>query len=487
MAETETADVLSGYNGSLDSVVRSALVFPTNSRLEFRPQTRRKLQEKNRGLEANFAFSTRLRSKFGRCVAGKGIFVQPVTRDPEWNVLAKESFERWASNPRSYSIDGSRDLWEDQRLVAEELGAGDGEFFEQRVRVDGRPMVQPLDPFEISSPWGSLPGGLDPRQFEDGIRTDAYLRAVSYAVRELPSSISSYTLAAWREVPAADMIHIFRRRRAKQLRGLPPLYSVLDDGIDALDTLSLMKASHKLHELLAVSKTVKPQNKGKGVADQIVRALDADGKTSHLEEKFSRGAAIVELDQDEQLNLHTSSRPGGASIEGIRFYCALFALGADLPFSVAFSFIGLGGTASRADLEDAQNTFEQNQDRVVWRQSQPIYTWFLANEMAAGRLRACRDPYWWASDWHGPAKITVDYGRSADADIALVKNMLGSHERFWEARGGNARVEAQKQIDFMKWLQERCDAAGVPIERIIEPTPGAVTNVKVNQPPNPEA
>lgn len=465
---------ISGYDAAQDSGVRSLLIFPTNSRVEHGRTTRRRLVERNRALEGNFAPATRIRSKFGRCVAGKGIFPFPVTRDAEWNQLAKDYFERWASNPYTYSVDASRDFWEDQRIAAEELGAGDGEVFSMRVRREGMLMIQALDVFEIESPRTTVASS----RWEDGVLTDEYLRPIAYSVRELPAP-GSYN-QKFRTVAAGEIIHVFRRRRAKHLRGLPPLYSGLNDGNDALDMLALEKATDKLHAMLGVSKVVKEQNKaGTRLGDQIKKALNTDGGIDRLEEFFKRGAATVELSEGESLQLHTSNRPGNPFIEGIKLYCSLLSLGADLPFSVTFSFAGMGGTPTRAELEDAQNTFEMGQDRVVWRQSQPTYVWVIADAMQSGRLPRCRDPFWWTNDWHGPAKITVDYGRSAQANIDLMKSGMLSIPRYAEERGWDADAEMRKQVDWLKRAQDYCAAQGVEFSRFMEATPGAVTNVNM--------
>jgi capsid protein len=462
---------ISGFDATQESSARSTLIFPTNARLEHSRTTRRKLQVINRALEANFTFISRLKAKFGRCVAGTGIFPVPVTSDTDWNMRAKELFERWYSNPDTYSIDASVDGWEDQRFIAEELGAGDGETFEARVKVGGLLMIQPLDPFEIETPYGT---SLDPRLYDDGIRFNGFLRPVAYSVRELAGPNEPYSGKNWREISSRDMIHVFRRRRRKQARGIPPTYSGQNDGTDALDTLALEKATTKLHALLGVAKIVKPDNKGKGMSDQLARVLNADGSVDRLEDMYKRGAATVELNEGEDLKLLTSTRPSNPVIEGVKLYCQLVALGVDLPFSVVWSFAGLGGAPTRAELEDAQGTFGVQQDRVVWRSEQPKYVWYLADAMERGILRRCKDPYWWKCDWHGPAKITVDYGRSADANIKLTRNGLLSHPRYFEERGQDAKDEMRKQIDFMKWLRAECKKEGVPIETIIEPTPGAV-------------
>lgn len=476
---TETNPSISGFDAAADGSGRSMLIFPTNSRQEMGRWTRRKLQEKARGLEGNFTPATRIKKKFARHVAGKGIFPQPITNDPEWNALNKARFERFASNRKIYSVDASRDFWKDQRIAAGELGGGDGEYFAAFVEMNGMLAIQPLDPFEIESGYGTTA-----KIYEDGVRVDPYLRPLGYAVREL-QSVGNYTISRGsdvREIGAENMIHLFDRRRAKQLRGIPPIYSGLNDGHDALDFLALEKASAKLHALLAVAKTTAAQNRGGGVTGAALRQLDTAGNLVKIEEKYKGGGLAIDLGPDEKLELLASSRPGPHVLEAVKFYCHLLALGTDLPYSVLFGFAGVGGTAVRADMEDAQGTFEILQDELVWTHSQPIYVRDTARAMATGQLRMCKDPYWWACDWHGPAKLTVDYGRSSDANIALVKNGMMSLSRYYEERGQDARAEIEKQIQLRKWAKQRCAEEGVEETVIFEPTPGAVTNVKVNQP-----
>ena len=465
---------LIGYDAAQDSHVRSTLIFPRNSRVEYNRWGRRRLLEKSRAVEANFPFVTRIKNKIGRGVAGKGIFPFPVTQDQEWNGLARQLFDVWASNPATYSIDASRDMWEDQRIAAEEIGAGDGEFFTALVNRDGMAMTQPLDPFEFETPWGVF------NEFEDAVKTDEYLKPVQYSCRTLPSPWQPYT-ATWTTIPAEGLIHLFRRRRAKHLRGLPPLYSAMNDANDAMDWLGLEKATDKLHAALGIAKVIDPANSGKGITGKVEELLGTttDPERKKQFENFWSGAGVIELNKGESLQMLTSNRPGAPAIEGIKLLFHLIALGADLHLSVVFSYVGLGGTPTRAEMEDAQNTFDLRQDFIVWRHSQRIYNRRLAVAQETGELRRCRDPYWWRTDWHGPAKITVDYGRSAAANIDLMKAGMLSIPRYYEERGLDPDTEMDKQIAWLKRAQQRCEEEGVDFSRFMEATPGTVTQVNM--------
>lgn len=485
MADLTPASGFSGYDSANDNSTRSYLVFPTNSRKEITTWTRSRLQEKGRALEANFTPITRIRSIFGRKVVGTGIVPVPVTKDKEWNALAQPFFRAWAGNRFLYSSDASRNMWLDQLLDAEELGAGDGETFSAFAERDGRMTMQPLDPFEIGTPWGGIIGGKPARNaalYEDGVQHDAFTRPAMYAVRELPGPSAAYT-QTFREVPAEHMIHLFRRRRVKQVRGLPPMYSGINTGNDLLDKQALETATEKLHSLLAVFQSKKAANKGKGLGNQLKEILDASGEVARLEEQLPRGAAVVEGDEGETLQLLNSTRPSQNWVEGMKFGCLFIALGVDLPASVVMGFMGLGGTAVRADLEDAQGTFEQRQDHLVWNKSEPIYMRRLARAMKDGELPMCRDPYFWAADWHGPAKITVDYGRSAAANIDLVKAGMLSIPRYLEERAIDWVSEQDRQIQWIKRAREECAKNGIDYADFVEATPGAIAAVKPAEPP----
>lgn len=476
---------ISGYEGAESSDARTSfMAFPTNSRRELNARTRKEIQRKVRALEANLPLFGRIKTKIGQHSVGKGIFVRPLTRDKEWNELNRRRYEERAENPHVYSIDGSCDLYEDQKFCAETFAGGDGEYFAALVKSPtGANFVQRLDCFECETPRNLIQLGKDAR-WQDGVLLNAYDRPIAYNIRELALGDRWFQRQiADREVPADSMIHVFRRRRAKQTRGLPPAFSAINDGIDALDIGALIKGKAKLHSALAVVVRKKAAEAGaKGIADQVKKILDSDGKPTQVNENFWRGAAIQYLATDEGIELLCSECPGESLIAFLDLLYRQIAIAYGLPLEVVYNLASLSGPGVRAVLEDAQWLFDMVQDTVVMRHSRRHYVWDTALAIQRGDLRKCRDPQWWVSAWRGPAKLTVDMGRSADAAIKLIKNGALSHVRYFEERAQDAYEEAEEQIQFLAWLKKRADEAGVPIAWLIEPTPGAVTNVSVNQP-----
>jgi len=464
-----------GYDGAQISSARTAFFFfPWNSRREFAAYTRKELVRKVRALDANLSLFGRIARKISEHSVGKGIFPRPITKDKDWNDANRKRFMDKVSKPANYSIDRSRDLWEDQRIAAETL-VSDGEFFEAFCFKDKINLVQPLDVFEIENPKDTSPND----RWFDGIQTDEFEAPTNFGVRTLPFALTSRGSGATgpqsqaKIVPAESMVHIFRRRRAKQPRGFTWFYSGINDGIDCLDLKALEKGTAKLHSALAISvKKKKGDAARQGISGDLQKMLMPDGSTK-VEENFWRGAAISYLGEDEGIELHTSNRASPAFIAWMEFLYREIANSTDLPVETVIDFSKLNGSNTRAILEAAQWVFDLVQDTIVQRQSQPFYVWDTALAMQRGELPMCKDPFWWACAWRGPAKLTVDMGRTAQAAVLLMKNCGLSHVRYYEERALDAYEEAGEEIEFLGWLKKECAKNDLDFNLLLEPTPGA--------------
>ena len=476
----------SGYEGANDSSLRTSFLnFPRNARREISSFTRKELVRKQRALDANLGIFSRIKTKIGQHSVGKGIFVRPLTRDKKWNALNQKRFEARAENPLLYSTEETFDFYEDQRFAAETM-IGDGEYFAGLVRKNGLPCVQRFDVFEIESPLGFSAGTRlpDGTLWQDGVRTDGYDAPRGYGVRSLPyGALGLLPASSVTDVPADSMMHVFRQRRAHQVRDLTWFYTGINNGIDALDTIALEKGAAKLHAALGLVVRKKTAEAGQGgISGALSKLVGTDGQPTRVDENFWRGAAVQYLAADEGIDLVTSDRPSPNLLAFLEFLYREIAIGLGIPLEVVYKLAELGGATARAALEDAQWLFDMVQDKIVMRHSRRYYIWDTAIAMQTGQLPVCEDPEWWASAWRGPAKLTVDLGRSADAAIKLMKNGALSHVRYYEERAQDAYQEVEEEIQFLAWLKKRCADADVDFNLLIEPTPGSVTNVHVQTP-----
>lgn len=477
---TSTGQGSAAYDAANDSPNRRSFVaFPTNSRRELTPQTRREIVKKHRALEANCPFLTRVQEKYARQAVGTGIHFRFETDDLAFNDAARRDVENWWSNPELYSVDASTDGWTAKSLAAKAIIA-DGEYNAVLIRSDFGPMIQPLDVFEIETP--PLRQNETFADWDDGVRIDAYERPIEFAVRTLPRGMGG-AAREFRYIPRQDLFHIFKRRRARGHRGMAWGYSGLNQGIDALDLNALITGTAKLHSALAVGVKGTARKGKKGAIGKIGNDVSDPTNTQPLEKVF--GSMINYLGENGEIQLLSSQHPQPNQLEFIKLLFHQMCLGYDLPFTVMWSMTEGGGTSVRYDAEDAQSAFDQLGDLITWQFVRREIIWRVASSIKAGRIAAPKDRFWFEKIlFRGPRKITVDVGRMASAFKTLTRNAGMSTPRFLEEQGLDADAEMRAHIRFLGRVKKMCEAEGVPFDLVMEPTPGAVTNVNVEQPQN---
>lgn len=480
MADTDTTGQgMHAYDAANDSPARRGFIaFPRNSRRELNPYTRREIIRKGRALEANCSFLTRVIEKYARQAVGTGIHFRLETEDQAFNDAARRDVENWWSNPFAYSIDGSVDGWNAKYMAAKTI-IQDGAYNAAMVNgANGWPMIQPLDVFEIETP--PLREGETLADWDDGIRINAYECPLEYAVRTLPRGVA--TERDWRYIPAQSMMHLFKRRRARGHHGLFWGYSGINQGIDALDLNALITGTAKLHSALAVSVKGVARKGKKGAVGKIAGEPSGDlTNTQPLEKVY--GAMINYLGENGEMQLHSSQHPQSNIQDFIRMLFQEMAIGFDVPFSVMWSMTEGGGTSVRYDMEDAQGAFDQLTDMLIWGMVRREIIWKVSSSIKAGRLAPSKDPRWFEKIlFRGPRKLTVDIGRMAQAFKTLTRNAGMSIPRFLEEQGLDADEEMRSHIRFLGRVQRMCEEEGVDFNLIMEPTPGSMTNVTVQQP-----
>ena len=482
MSDITQGQGAAAYDAATTSASRSSFInFPTNSRRELTPYTRREVVKKHRALEANCSFVTRMIRKFARHAVGSGVHFRCLSEDDVFNDAMRRDVEEWWNNPAVYSIDGSVDGWE-AKLIAAETIILDGEYNAAMTAhpLSGFPAMQPLDVFEIETPWGK---GFNPNEWDDGARINEFERPVEWAVRTLARTGAS-SESDYRFIPADSMIHIHRRRRARGHRGMPWGYSGLNQGIDALDLNALVTGTAKLHSALAVSVKGTAKRGKKGALNKISNAGGATGNDSDVQalEKVFGGGMINYLGEAGEMQLHSSQHPGANVMAFIEMLFHQMSVGYDAPFSVMWDMARAGGTAARYDAEDAQSAFDMLFDTIAYKFVRREIIWKVSKSIKDGRIAMPKDPLWYSKlVFRGPRKITVDVGRMATAFKTLTRNAGMSIPRFLEEQGLDADQEMDDHIRFLARTQKKCVEWGVDFSLLYEPTPGSQNVVTVNQ------
>lgn len=471
------------YDGAYDSGARSSFnyPFPLSAKREINPFVRREILKRLRALEANLGLVQRAKGQVSKYAIGFGVFPGPRTLDPDWNKQSRAQFMDWANNPAVCDVAGAMNFWERQRYHAETFFA-ENESFDCLVSssFSGAPQLQLFDNTEVGSPYGyALAYNLD---YIDGVKPDQFYKPLSYLVSVESAQPKRGYQFDTREIPAGDMIHIVKRKRANQLRGISPWAPVINAGIDVLDLEAVVNHSAKLHNAMGVSVNKKSGDGGKkGLTAKVQQTLNSEGKVTQVDEKFIRGAAIQYLGLDEEIKIVSSDRPTENLLNFLVYRIRHIINTTGLPFEIVWDMATLGGAASRIILEDAQWFFDLVQDILNDRFNQRVWVWFCASQMKRGLLPVCKDPRWWVCDWQGPPKLTADAGRTAQSEIDLLHSGFNSWQDYYAKRGRNWQPVIQGRIDELKWAKGQCDTAGIPLEYIFAPKPGTVLQVHGGQ------
>ena len=467
------------YDGANTSQARSSfLTFPLVARRELTPFTRREILRKTRAVEANLGLYRRIKTTVGKYSVGFGILPVPQTNSPEWNKESRQKFEDWGDNRSVCDVAGAMTLWERQRFHAETF-FGDGESFDALVssKVSGAPQLQLFDAAEVG---GALfPVGGDIANVVDGVRVNEQGRPISYFVQSMASAAAGFFSAGEStEISASDMIHIVRRYRVNQLRGISHFYAGDNPAIDFMDIRGLVTAAAKLHSALGIAVKKKSGDAGKkGMTGRVDKLLGTDGQSvTQVNERFIQGANIQYLGLDEEIELLTSNHPSTNLLQFLEFLIRDICTSTGLPSEIIWNMAELGGANSRIVLADAQWFFDGIQDMINQTFNQRVWVWWCASMMKNGQLSQCPDPRWWNCHWQGPPKLTADAGRAIQGDVMALQNGLLNWEDYHTARGANYQDKIGKQIDAIAWAMDLCEKKGIPFEYIFSLKPGTPTS-----------
>jgi len=458
------------------------LAMPLTGEKEFTVYNRKNILRKKRALEANLSVIGALLEKVSRYSIGSGVVPKPSTSDRAWNTETARRFREWGSNPQVCDSMGLMDFWEMQQWAAKTY-RGEGEVFAAMVRSPGSNtcQLQILDNGEVEylPSINSFPVMGTENSFIDGCKLDKSGRIVAYTVRTVDGG--GYT-----EISARNTIHLADRKRPSQYRGLCPFHAGANSAMDALDIKGLEIASAKIHSFLAmyISKQSGPGAGASGLTGSLQSLLQTatanptqDNVTvsNALGENIYSGGAIAHLGPGEEIKLLTSSRPSMPTLDFLAWLFRDISVGFGLPIEFIWDMSDLGGVNSRIKLEDAQHFFDLTQKTINLKFSQRVYTWWLANEIQNGYALPA-DPVWWACHWQGPAKITGDSGRQAQADVLFLENGMRTLSDHWAGMGADWRDKLTQRVDEVQFAKNLCQEKGIDYATVFPPKAGAAPN-----------
>lgn len=360
-------------------------------------------------------------------VIGSGIRVSPQHPDPAIREALATSFETWTDEA---DADGRTDFYGLQALIMR-LVVRDGECFAMlETTPDGRLRLRVHDTDMVdSSHTVDLGGG---RVVIQGIEIDAGGRVVAYHFRRTNPGLPLVSDLSTVRVPAADVLHVFRRETAGQIRGIPWGAAVLLRIAENDAAMDAHLVRLKIAGLLAGFIT-----NPTGSADPMNGTAVGSGVVDLTLEPGEMKVAPPGYD----ITFSPPPRIGSEAIEFLRITRMEIAAGFGLPVHL---FDGDLTEANYSSLREGKVEHRRRAEAlqhgmIAFQLLRPVWRRWVTLEALSGRLARtdfARNPApWFAATFTPPRSEWVDPAKDVAAEIEAINAKLMSRRQAVAARG----------------------------------------------------
>lgn len=389
-------------------------------------------------------------------IVSSGPRLQVLTENAEANTRLERAWSRWA---RMVSL-------ADKFRVMVEAYWRDGEVFAMRT---SRPRNWPIsldirlyEPEQCAAPWQDNVFG-DP-YLDDGIRFDANTNEIEYYFYDHHPGehVYSATLSGkW--YPARDVIHLFRRERPGQVRGIPRATS-------SLNTLPVMRRQ-EMATLLAAETAASFATYLKSTSP----ALDPSASPADFAEIEIAYNMLTTLPAGWDIAQVDGKHPGPQYEMFQRQALMSFARCTNMPYALA---AGTSKDSNFSSLKgDMKNVWEPEvrteQNRIELAVIEPIWQWFLEDAMyepgLLDGLPSIRDI---DHQWYWPPLPNLDEVDSANAAVI----------RLSSGQSTLSKEHANKGTDYETEVAQMARDYGVTPEQMKTTLMNAVFKLQAGQP-----
>jgi lambda family phage portal protein len=435
------------------------------------------LMKNSRWATNHSGIAARVTRGVARFAVGNGLVPQAQSADYNFNKAAEQLFEdRYANVPWGFDKAGIFDFYSVQSALIESM-ITDGDVFAQLVRSEnGLPMARFLTGEFVGD--GAV-ASKEPN-IHDGVFFNKDNRPVKYRVLLNPGDFKP----GYVDVPAEDMIHIRRVHRMGYLRGVSWLASAVSRIQDIREALDNELSSAKLNSKVALILESEKGTTGLGAG---ISRVSAGGDSTVALDKLVPGVGAVQLAKGETLKAHQFDRPNSNLPTFIDYLTREIAYSVGVSPEVIWSLAGLGGTASRAALMDADVFFGGVRSLVEQQFCVRFWRYAIWHFIRNGDLPYPGDD-WFRVSFVPPQKTSVDIGRDGKLRLELVRAGLLSRRQYFNELGRDSDTETEdiiRDVARRKKAIERISAEeGIELTEaeVFPPAPGAANQYPAEKP-----
>ena len=425
-----------------------------------------------RDLADNFPPVRSLLLKFATYVSGR-IAYQARTGDHNVDTQIEKYWQKWCDNCDFLGRHNFTTLL--QLAVTAMLRDGDCGFIIVRDGEDLK--LQSVEADRIGSPYDRT----DTDKYIGGINVDEYGRPVSYTIftRTINNQYVSPT-----DIPAKEFIHLFDAARLDEYRGRSAFATALNATRDLQEAIKAEVQAIKYASYQ--SGVITTESGAADAGDYFARGNSNDqGQVARLQ-SLDPGT-VNYLTAGEKMEMFKSDRPTGAFGEFIRLIQAHICMSVGLPYGFAFD-ADKSGPMARMEAAMAERTFLRWRGLLEGQFLNRIKNIILLDAAARGLVPDSE--FLLDGRWCWPAKVSIDYGREANADISLWKAGLKTAGQIYSDMGEDYEEALRARAKEAAMLVSLANEMDIPAEyisdSIIPIQAAAPTAAPTAQEPQPE-
>lgn len=431
------------------------------------------LRDRSRDLIRNEPLAAGAINTVVTSVVGAGLTVKPSidrvvlemdeAEAEAWEQQAAREFRLWGESTEC-DITGTQVFTELQDLAFRSTLENGDTFalmaFKERSGSLFGTKVQLIEADRVANPQSKA----DTATLKAGVELDDDGRAVAFHVMKTHPGDRGRINRQTDRVPALSksgrrlMLHLYRKLRIGQNRGVPYLSAV----IEPLKQLGRYTEAELMAAVVAGMFTVfvKTEN-GDADLNPMEPTEEVGGDASDSDYKLANGA-MVGLAAGESIETANPGRPNGAFDPFVQAILRQVGVALELPFEILIKHFTKSYSAARTSLLEAWRFFRARRAWLVIAFCQPVYETVIEEAIARGRLAApgffddelIRKAYL-GTRWSGPAPGQIDPQKEAQAAVIRVENGFSTlDEETTGLTGGDWQQNHRQQVKEKKARDE---------------------------------
>jgi lambda family phage portal protein len=401
-----------------------------------------------RDLADNFPPVRSLLLKFATYVSGR-IAYQARTGDHDVDTKIEKYWQKWCNECDFLGRHNFTTLL--QLAVTAMLRDGDCGFIIVRDGEDLK--LQSVEADRIGSPYDRT----DTDKYIGGINVDDYGRPVSYTI--FTRTINNQYISPV-DIVAKEFIHLFDAARLDEYRGRSAFATALNATRDLQEAIKAEVQAIKYASYQ--SGVITTESGAADAGDYFARGNSNDqGQVARLQ-SLDPGT-VNYLGSGEKMEMFKSDRPTGAFGEFIRLIQAHICMAVGLPYGFAFD-ADKSGPMARMEAAMAERTFLRWRGLLEGKFLDRIKNIILLDAAARGLIPDSE--FLLDGRWCWPAKVSIDYGREASADIALWKAGLKTAGQIYSDMGEDYEEALRARAKESAMIVSLANEMDIPAEYI---------------------